>query len=193
MYGILGEDNSDVDTLKVLIRRLHDKNNLQKTRIAGTGYQGAGELLKKGARGLKALSSQGCTRFIVARDADQKDIQELHAEVVGKIINPSKITGLICIVIPVQEIEAWLLADLCKAVNTFPSWTPSKDITNPESISKPKEEIIRLISKPNGKSLYNHTAHNQKLAEHISLELLAKRCPSFKPLEDLVIRGKGNL
>lgn len=195
-YGILGEADSDRSTLKVLIRRLHAENNLEKPQFSsGPKYTGHGEITKKGARDLRALFGQGYNKFIIARDADKKDLNSLRSEIISKVIGPSRINdkNIFCIVIPVQAIEAWLLADITKAISKFPSWVPCKDITRPESILNPKEEITRLISKSNGKSLYNHVTDNEELAKHISLELLAKRCPSFKPLEDLVIRGKGNL
>lgn len=192
MYGILGEDTSDVDTLDILIRRLQAQHKLAITQNLKKGYKGSGELLKKGYRTLEEWKRRGCTKFLVVQDADQKDVNIVHAEIAKNIVYPSGIAIGICIVIPVQEIEAWLLADIQKASLIFTSWKP-KAVTNPESIPKPKEHLEKLSRQANGKPRYIHATHNKQLAEHVSLELLAKRCPSFKPLEDLVIRGKGNL
>ena len=82
MYGVLGEDKSDFQTLKILVQRLADK---KKVDIRGKGYTGCGELLKKGGEDLKLLSDMGCTRFIIAHDADQRDSKEVGQMVRDKI------------------------------------------------------------------------------------------------------------
>ena len=77
MYGILGEDKSDVATLRVLVRRLAQDESLP---VSGKGYSGAGELLRKAAKQLnlfKALHS--CERFIVCHDADGPDPEPKRA------------------------------------------------------------------------------------------------------------------
>ena len=62
MYGILGEDKSDVATLKVLVRRLaHDDSVSIKTK----GYGGCGEMLRKGGKQLKLFVRLGCNRLIL--------------------------------------------------------------------------------------------------------------------------------
>lgn len=45
MYGVLGEDKSDVATLKVLIRRLANDE-----KVSIKGYDGCGEMLRKGGK-----------------------------------------------------------------------------------------------------------------------------------------------
>ena len=110
MYGVLGEDKSDFQTLKILVQRLADK---KKVDIRGKGYTGCGELLKKGGEDLKLLSDMGCTRFIIAHDADQRDSKEVGQMLRDKIVKPLGIKKSICLLVPVQEIEAWLLADVC--------------------------------------------------------------------------------
>ena len=103
MYGILGEDQSDVETLKVLVRRLAGDPSL---RIKGKGYGGAAEMLRKGARQLRLFRDLQCTRFIVCHDADGPDPSSRQELVRQKVVKPSGISDECCIVVPVQELEA---------------------------------------------------------------------------------------
>lgn len=191
MYGILGEDDSDVDTLDILIRRLQNKHKLTATQNFKKGYKGTGKLHNDGWRALGEWSRRGCAKFVIAQDADEKNVDIIRTEIVKNIIKRSGITACMCIVVPVQEIEAWLLADITKASLIFGGWKP-KDERNPESIRNPKEYLEKLSRQANGKPRYSHAKDNKRLAENIDLELLVQRCPSFKPLENLVVRGEAN-
>ena len=67
MIGLIGEDDSEVETLKVLVRRLR-KN--PKLSVKTKGYGGCGDLLTKGAKMLVSMSNSGCTKFVVCYDSD---------------------------------------------------------------------------------------------------------------------------
>lgn len=134
MYGILGEDKSDVATLKVLIRRLERSDSIP---VKTKGYDGCGEMLRKGAKQLRLFTRLGCNRFVVCYDSDGEEPNARYHKIVESIIRPSGLTGLreiICILIPVQEIEAWILADIEAVSNIIKSWHP-KPIYNPETIN----------------------------------------------------------
>lgn len=188
MYGILAEDDSDIQTLKVIIRRLADDKTIP---IRGKGFSGCGKLLKDGWKYLKSLPSLNCSRFIFAHDADQRNYREVQRQLFDSIIKPSGLRTSICLLIPVQEIEAWMLADLAAASNIFPGWTP-KSVPNPESISSPQEYLEKLSRLGGGRPRFSHAVHNEKLAKHIDLLKVSKHCPSFRPLEDFVKNGKSN-
>ena len=192
MYGVLGEDKSDVATLKVLIRRLaHDKPVLIKTK----GYSGCGEMLKEGGKQLKLFAKLGCNRLIICYDSDNEEPENRYQEVVKRIIKKSGLTGLkteiICILIPVQELEAWILADIEAVTHIFKNWPP-KPISNPESIENPKEYLEKLSRDAKNRPRYNHATHNEKIAQYIDLNKIIKKCSSFNPLVELVESGFGN-
>jgi hypothetical protein len=183
VYGILGEDNSDVATLKVLVRRLANDESLP---IKGKGYDGAGEMLCKGAKQLnlfKALHS--CRRFIVCHDADGPDPDPKRVLVNEKIVKPSGITDDCCILVPVQELEAWILADIECAVKIFPSWQPAP-IQNPEKIASPKEHLEKLSRDSKQRPRYSHAVHNEKMARHLDLDKVRNKCPAFSTLVQFV-------
>ena len=182
MYGILGEDPSDVATLKVLVRRLVGDESLP---IKVKGYSGCAQMLRKGARQLHVFSNLGCTRFIICHDADGPDSEPNRERVKSKIINPSRISNDYCIVVPVQELEAWILADIECATNIFSSWLP-KAIQNPESISSPKEHLEKLSRASSHRPRYSHVVHNEQMAKYLDLQKVSSKCPAFRVLEEFV-------
>jgi len=189
MYGILGEDKSDADTLAVIVKRLAGNPHLS---VRGIGYGGSGDLLKKGARDLRALASQNFSHFIICYDADGDDPQERKLKVVQRVIYTSGLEGNLCVVIPIQELEAWILANLSCANQVFRGWTPS-DHPNPESILKPKQFLVRLSRMSNKKPRYSHATHNPRIAEYLDLEKVYQNCSSFRPLKEFVTHGVSNV
>ena len=187
MYGILGEDLSDADTLKVLVRNIAADDSL---KIKTKGFDGSGNLLKRGAGILKLYESEGMTHFIVCHDADGTDPSENHDKVMDKVIQPSGISDNYCVVIPVQELEAWILADIQAVTNIFKSWRP-RAITNPESIQNPKEHMEKLSRTAKGRPRYAHATHNDRIAKYLDLAKVEKKCPSFKPFADFVRDSSG--
>jgi len=190
MYGVLGEDKSDVETLKVLIKKLAHN---EKITIKTKGYTGCGDLLKNGWRQLQLFKNLGCHRFIVCYDADGENPKKRYHEVVKHIINPDdlKKKAIICIVIPVQEIEAWILADIEAVTQIFKNWHP-KSLINPESINKPKEYLEKLSRDAKGKPRYVHAIFNTEVAKYLDLDRVKQKCPSFRPLVTLVTAELGN-
>ncbi|MBP6187389.1 MAG: DUF4276 family protein [Azonexus sp.] len=184
MYGVIGEDPSDVETLKVLIRRLA---NNEKLPVFVKGYSGCGEMLRKGASQLKLFAGKGVVRFVVCYDADRGNPVARELEARQKVWDKALADGIhgeCCIVVPIQELEAWILADLSSVSKVITSWTP-KDVSSPELINDPKEHLERL-SRQHQKPKYIHAVHNQKIAFHLDLAKVAAKCGSFVPLMEFV-------
>ncbi len=182
MYGILGEDDSDAETLKVLVQRLAGNPRLT---VKTKGYGGCSELLRKGAKQLQLFKMLSLTHFIVCHDADGPDPQPKRDEVIQRIVRPSGFTEDCCIVIPVQELEAWILADIECASKIFSSWHPSP-IESPERIFKPKEYLERVSKEGKQRPRYRHATHNERMALHLDLDKVAKKCPAFGTLVSFV-------
>jgi hypothetical protein len=182
LYGVLGEDDSDVETLKVLIRRLAKQDRLP---VRGKGFDGGAKLLRKGASALRTLSSLGCKRFVVCHDADGHDPSERLQSVREEIIKRAEVPGESCIVIPVQELEAWILADVAAVTNIFTGWTPGS-VSNPEGIAKAKEYLEKLSRAGLSRPRYSHATHNARVADYLDLGIVHQKCPSFRPLAAFV-------
>jgi len=182
LIGVLAEDDSDVKTLKVLIRRLAADDSL---RIQGKGFQGGGELFRKGARHVQLFQNQRASHFVICHDADGPDPSHYHERVLREIVRSANIEQESCIVIPVQEIEAWVLANIPAVSNIFGSWRP-EPVGNPESIASPKEHLRRLSRDGTSRPRYVHSIHNEHVAQYLDLDKVRSRCPSFRPLVEFV-------
>lgn len=192
MYGIIAEDDSDIQCLKVLIKRIKQDSSLT---IKGKGYKGCSHMLRKGFNQLKAYHKLGVTHFVICHDKDRATEQNRYNEVFDKVVKPSgihKSNNKICILIPTEEMEAWILADIEAVTKVIPLWKPSEKFTSPESIESPKEKLTKLSRTESSKPLYNYVTHNQKVFEHIDLETVKNKCPSFAKLYEFVKNDVAN-
>jgi hypothetical protein len=192
MYGIIAEDNNDIECLSILINRLSKVIN---PSIKKKGYSGCSQMLRKGHAALKNFNQRGCTKFIICYDRDKETEQKRYEEVINKLITPSGIkskNNTICILIPSEEIEAWILADIQAVSNVIPSWKPKKIFNHPETVTNPKEILTNLSRVEKPKPLYIYTIHNQKVLEYIDISVVSQKCPSFKVLVDFVNMGIPN-
>src|SRR5690349_4238259 len=108
-YGIFGEDDSDFLALKEIVWKLKGDRSLT---IRGGGFGGKGKLLSHAAAPLKSLYDGGFRKFIICHDADGPDPGPIAKVVEERVIKPSGVPPPHCIVVPVQEFEAWVLADV---------------------------------------------------------------------------------
>jgi Domain of unknown function (DUF4276) len=160
VYGMIGEDDSDVETLKVIVRRLANNSNLP---IMAKGYSGCAEMLRKGARQLQACCDSGCTKLIVCYDSDGCPVAERVSAVHEHIVKPFGGSKPYVVVVPVQELESWILADIKAVTRVFPSWRP-REVVSPELIRSPKEHLEKLSRDAKKRPRYSHATHNRVVA-----------------------------
>lgn len=178
MLAILAEDDSDADALSHIVKR-----QLGNISVKKKGYDGCGGLCRKGARDIKVWLSQGIQRFVVCHDADSHSSLEVRDKVLSVIVRPSGVELQCCIAVPVQEIEAWIIADEQAIGQVIPSFR-FKGHPNPESIQSPKEWLIKQSEAENGKPLYSPKTFNAAVAKHLRFDIVASKCPSFKAFID---------
>lgn len=192
MYVVIAEDTTDVICLKILIRKILDKPSIS---IEGKGFGSCGDMLNKGGKFLSLYEKQESYRkVIICHDRDKYSKDEVYKRVASNIICSAKLKNkLICILIPTEEIEAWILADMEAIVKAFPSFIPPKQpFFHPEDICSPKEKLKSLINKNKPRPLYTDTSKNQGLIEHLDLTVVKKKCPSFAELYEFVKNDTAN-
>jgi len=180
--AILGEDRSDANTLKTIIRRLL---NNDRATIKSKGFSGCGELCRKAASVIRLFARQGASRFVICHDADGPDPQPVREKVHRKIVAPSGIKESCCILVPVQELEAWIIADVAAIQTVIPKFQ-LKEIRHPENIKNPKEWLVQQSRRNKSRPLYSTTTYNESVAHYLDLDKVAQKCPSFKPLIEFV-------
>jgi hypothetical protein len=165
--GIIMEDKADVACIKVLIEKITPG----KYAIKGIGTKGGGKMFNavKMTAWTRSFYAESCNLLLVIHDLDRDRItNELNDE---KQLKANLETALAnnpiskkCIVIPIEELEAWLLSD---------------KYSHPQSIPNPKKELRKL----NRNYL---TSDNAKIAGRININDIAGKCPSFRPLQEFL-------
>jgi hypothetical protein len=129
------------------------------------------------------LAQKGCTRLVVLHDLDGNDEKKLRT----KLLNCVK--GIrfkvYVILIPVQEIEAWLLTDANSLKYVFGMSKIPKLPNNPEAIRHPKEKLRDIVWKATGKH-YVNTIHNKRIAAASQISKV-KTCVSFRQYPKFII------
>lgn len=177
MLAILAEDLSDVETLKEISRRIVPKT----MKIQGFGFGGCGGLRRKGASHLLRYQDLGARAYIVCHDADTNKPESVSKAVLNDVVIPSGIAQGLCIVVPVQEIEAWILADTA-AIRRAVTRLDIKPHASPQTIDHPKDYLVNLSKQGRGRSIYRPADHNKEVAKYLNFDELNSKCDSFASL-----------
>ncbi|MDM8552673.1 DUF4276 family protein [Desulfobacterales bacterium HSG2] len=181
--GIIAEDNSDIETLIIFIRRMTEAKFKKKKYAA----QGCGKLRRKCQKIAKNWLSENVTHIIICHDLDsnsKSDYRKLFKELCDKISSLPNHKKVFCIVIPIEEMEAWFLSDVDTLNTQFPGIN-LKEVSHPEKIASPKE-FIKKRSRVNCKPRYIYTVHNPVLAKIINISEIKRKCPEFKKFHDFI-------
>jgi Domain of unknown function (DUF4276) len=178
--GIIAEDDSDISVLDELIKKAARAPYSLRWFAAG----GCGKIVSKANAWAANLRSQGCRYLLLVQDLDRAQILQLRASLTIALGNSPIQPHLI--VIPVREIEAWLLADHQAIFSAMKLVDNLGQIANPESLQNPKEYLGRLIySRSRKKTRYVNAIHNAKIAALCKSNNL-RRCPSYIPFHDFI-------
>jgi hypothetical protein len=183
MFALLAEDPSDAEALVALVRRIQDQGN---PRILRKGFSGCGELCRKAASYVELFGRQGATHFLICHDADGPDPAPVRSKVQQalkpRITIPIKFHAII---VPVQELEAWFIADPAAIQAVIPSLR-IPEVRQPETIPSPKEWLETRSRKDRSRPLYAHATFNPRVAAHLDIALVERKCPSFRELAEFV-------
>lgn len=170
--GIIAEDDSDVKVLEIITRKILEKRPICFKKMVG---RGGANVRRKCSRFASDLKVRGCSVLVVLHDLDrgiESDLRFLLEQNIKALDFRAKI-----VLIPVEELEAWLLSDPEAIKRTFKMKKVPKITRQTHTIASPKEFLEKLVNK-NSNSRYVNTIHNSKIAEFVTLDNLM-RCPSF--------------
>lgn len=180
LIALIAEDDTDCDTIRKIVHRVLGTN----TRIKPWASKGCSTLRRKLSAKLKAMSGEGCNAFVILHDLDRNpqnnslnDEAKLRETLEAAACEVKDIHKHICI--PIEELEAWFWSD--PEVIKHIGRGKGEAKANPNLITKPKEQLIKLSIGENRKPRYS-TNMNVELAEILNLELCSDRCPSFNSL-----------
>lgn len=170
--GVIAEENSDVEVLYEYTAKIIAENSFSFARFVG---HGCGALRRKCRAWAENLVRRGCQCVVIMHDSDGGDERQLRQELEQQI----KKSGVQCgvVLIPIEEVEAWLLADPEAIKSVFNMRKLPRVPKRPERIKNPKEFLGLIVAK-GSKSHYLNTIHNRKIAAEQTIGTLG-RCPSF--------------
>lgn len=184
--GIIAEDESDVEAIKELIKRITGKNNIGFKHFVG---RGCGKIKRKADNWANQLKHRGCSVLILIHDLDKNKYDDLY-KIIHKSIHPFAISKTL-INIPTEEMEAWFLADENGLKTALNLKKKPKKYHHPETIKSPKEVLGKEIEKAsNDTKIYLNTKHNLLIAKSIDIDIVKSKCKSFNSLHQFVIDSK---
>jgi hypothetical protein len=175
--GIIAEDISDIEVVSEILAKYLNENDFTVKKFVG---HGCGKLRNKCASWAKLLTKQGCSHILLFHDLDRHCETVLRNELEYKIRLQSVCDSIV--VIPNEEMEAWLLSDPQAIKSVFSLKSKPKYIPDCEAIISPKEYLQKVVWAL-GRKKYLNTVHNKRIANLTSLNNL-KRCRSFKVLDE---------
>ncbi len=180
--GVIVEDDTDYDALRVLVRRIVAHAGTRappKVRRRAAG--GCGSIRQKIRAWMNDLVRDGCTKLIVVRDRDVRTERSIREELEK---HPPPIAATVCI--PVEELEAWFWCDPAVLRRVAPEHPNLKAHPNPHLIKSPKEKLEALSVDARKRPRYS-PADNASLAETLGLDLCTAKCASFRHFREFVL------
>lgn len=177
--GVIAEDQSDVDVLYEFTCKLTSENIFSFSKFIS---HGCGALRRKCGSWSRVLLTRGCSHLVIIHDLDDGDESALRSNI------ESSLSGITfaghIILIPIYEIEAWLLCDPLALKDTFSMNKIPKVPEHPEVMRKPKEHLRDIVWKY-CKKHYVNTIHNKRIAEATDIARLSV-CRSFSPYPEFM-------
>jgi hypothetical protein len=185
IIGVIAEENNDVEVLYELTRKLTDDHAFSFKKFVG---HGCGALRRKCRAWAVNLLRRGSTHLVVLHDLDMNDENQLRSEL-EHCVQDIGFEGYV-ILIPIREIEAWLLGDARALKSVFNMSKMPKVPTNPEAIERPKEKLRDIVWKAASKR-YVNTIHNSRIAAACRISRLLV-CKSFRPYPKFIAAHSGS-
>lgn len=182
MFGVIAEDDSDCEAIKVLINRLAPADSVVRPSVKCRRGDGGGGVKQRGARFLSLLADQGCSAFIIVHDRDSHEESTLR-ETLAKRVVGERDDCIICI--PCEELEAWFWSDqrVLDAIATKPGL--AKAAPNPHLVKDPKGALTRLSMDGRRRPRYAVT-DNAQLMKLLDIEACARACPAMHELRTFI-------
>lgn len=177
--GVIAEDNSDIEVVIEILAKYLIRNTFSVKKFVGNG---CGKVKQKCDSWSKLLFKSGCEHVFLFHDLDKNKEAKLRKLLELKL--PPNDNPNTLIVIPVEELEAWLLSDVDAIQKTFSLSKTPKKIDECEIVASPKEHLTKMIWHSD-KKRYVNTIHNKKICEKTSLENL-RRCSSFSGIDKYI-------
>jgi len=179
VIGFIVEGPSDEKVAEELSRKLRIQSKIKQ--MHGTINP------KKAKAFADLLLDMDCENVLILKDSHCSDPAKIEKNLRDRLIEESlrdKIDREVKICIVVHAIESWLLADEEAIADYLGSRV--KGINNPENECKP-DEVLDEIFRKHGKDYLKGGEAPREIAKRLSLEKVAKKCPSFIKFKTFIV------
>lgn len=183
--GVIAEEYNDIDVLYEFTCKITSESNFSFSKFVS---HGCGKLKRKCRAWSHNLIRRGCSHLVVIHDLDNNDEDRLRTELEDSVSDIAFIGHLI--LIPVYEIEAWLLSDPLALKQTFGMNRVPNVPAHPETVRDPKEHLRDIVWRY-CKKHYINTIHNKRIARETRIDRLSVCC-SFLPYPEFVAHNLNN-
>ena len=174
MIGFIVEDNAQEKAIIEITRKLGIQTVKRFIRFMD------GNRLKKASKYVRDLVRTGCQKVIVLKDLEGAPPK------VGERFKRLEFLPQAKLFIIVREIETWFLADE-EALEDYLK-VRIKPIPEPERVLNPKGFLNRLFEEVRGEGYHEEGIDPAEIARRLRLEVVERKCPSFKKFRELVGR-----
>src|SRR5260221_5654851 len=157
---------SDVDVIKQITEKIIPVAEFSTRHRIG---HGCGKLRRKCHAWAADLSRGGCTHIVVLHDLDNEDERALRSRLEAELADVHAANSIV--LIPIGEIEAWLLTDARAIQAVFRLQRPPRLPGQPESIRDPKRLLEEIVWRT-ARKRYVNSVHNVHVARESSLVAL---------------------
>ena len=179
--GLIVENQSDEDVVSAFVSKLTSK----KVQYRSFHSRGCGKLKSKCVAWASDLFSRGCRVLLVVQDLDERNLATLRMEI-ETLISSTPFSKR-SVIIPIREIEAWLLADEIAITAALSLKRNVAATTSPELETDAKGRLYDVVYVASEKRVeYVNTVHNKRIAAHSSIKRILSKCPSFSVLSSFI-------
>jgi hypothetical protein len=131
----------------------------------------------------REMRNSGCRKVLVLRDTECKERNERYEELRDKIKELEEVD--VCFA--QCSLESWLLADEGAVESLLRERTKKpvkvRAISNPESISRPKDKMKEIFRRTRGFKLgYIEIVDAPEIASRVDISKLEEKCESFREM-----------
>ncbi|MCL5044601.1 MAG: DUF4276 family protein [Deltaproteobacteria bacterium] len=170
--GIVAAGVFDGAVLRVLARKC-------RKDVKPVFRQCRGSVLGRGAGIVRDLTlGRWADAIVIVEDAEDRLRGKVQHDIEKRLKNIASSERIrVTVVVAVQMMEAWLLADRDAVASVVGSRVKLPEFNQPEKIRHPKQELTRLLSK----AKISYTSQQAaRLADAADVRLIRERCPSFE-------------
>ncbi len=179
--ALITEDETDYWPVRIYIERIAGLSTITFKPKFGNG---SGKLVGKCLAWSREMAMKGCNLLVIVHDLDKNDLNILRKDLESRLKDSPIANRYVCV--PVQELEAWFLADPESIQKAFGFRKAIRSSGLPETIVDPKEKLEAIVYSYSDKTMLYTTVRGKDIALHTDIDKVRGRAASFQEFHDFI-------